>query len=390
MRRHLDKWNWRMNNTKLFAIWYQVTWRNRFFQIVLLLSIVCFLYFLYQNLQQNLASRGITSGFDFFYQRAGFNIIMHLIPYSEKSTYFAAFIVGLLNTILVSAIAIIMATMIGTVVGVARVSSNWLWRQIALGYVELIRNVPLLLQIFFWYFVVLRSAPYPQEAIRIFDTIFITNRGIYFPHPLPDTTTGTLLGGALLCGLLVLFFSLIRIAGINRVIRPVFWLGILLFFLGLGLSSWQHPVLGRFNYEQGIVLIPEFLALVIALSVYTSAFIAEIIRMGILSVNKGQTEAALSLGLSKRQTLRLVILPQALKVIIPPLTNQYLNLTKNSSLAAAVAYPDLVAVFAGTVLNLTGQAVEIIAVTMGVYLTVSLVISLSMNLYERKHHWGQT
>lgn len=378
-----------MKNTVIGKIWYNENIRNTLLQILLLVSIVVLFYFLYSNLQHNLKARGIASGFDFFSHRSGFNIIMHLIDYSEKSTYLDAFIVGLLNTIVVSAVSIVIATFLGLFVGIARLSHNWLWSKIALSYVEVIRNIPLLLQIFFWYFVVLRAAPFPKDAINAYDFVFLTNRGLYLPKPLLDNISMILIITCFI-GLIVghYFFKKKQSTSLlaKRFLSGFF---LIIGIVGVGLLSWQVPALGRFNYEGGLVIIPEFIALSLALSIYTSSFIAEIVRMGILAVPKGQAEASLSLGLSKRQTLNLIILPQALRVIIPPLTNQYLNLTKNSSLAAAIAYPDLVAVFAGTVLNQTGQAVEIISVTMGVYLTISLTISAWMLYHEKKTNWGK-
>lgn len=379
-------------------IWFNQKFRLVLFQFALLIFIIFIGIILWQNLQNNLKLRGIAVGFEFWNETAGFSIIMHLIDYTEKSTYGRAFWVGLLNTLLVSGLGIFFATIIGVIVGLARLSSHWIIAKCALGYVELIRNIPLLLQIFFWYFVVLRAAPLPQNSFSFANSIFINKRGIYLPAPIGHLETALLGLGALLCLGVVLIFFMVekryclaqgckrsprRFAGqIALILMGVFLL------LSLSTFSWEFPVLQGLNFEHGIVLIPEFLALLIALSVYTAAFIAEIVRMGILSVHKGQNEAALALGLTKWQALRLILIPQALRTVLPPLTNQYLNLTKNSSLAAAIAYPDLVSVFAGTVLNQTGQAVEIIAITMGVYLVISLTISFFILLYEKRTQLG--
>lgn len=370
-----------MNKSK--SNWNNTYLRNLFLQFVLLLLIICLFYFLGRNLQINLKERGITSGFSFLEQRSGFNIIMHLIEYSEKSNYLRAFWVGVLNTLFVSAISVLIASVIGIIIGVARLSTNWLWSKIALVYIEIVRNVPLLIQLFFWYFVVLRAAPYPQNAINIWDIIFLTNRGLYVPKPFLSPISTILL--ILTIGLIIGYFLMNRVSLVTRFKKIIYFVIFILSLITVTQLSWQFPTFGRFNFENGVVLIPEFIALVMGLSIYTSVFIAEIVRMGILSIPRGQTEAAFSLGLSKKQTLRFIIMPQATKVIIPPLTSQYLNLTKNSSLAAAIGYPDLVSVFAGTVLNQSGQAVEVIGMTMLVYLFISLSISGVMILYERQH-----
>ena len=379
---------------KLLELWRSGRFRGWLFQLLTLTIVGLLFWALFDNLQTNLANRGITTGFGFLDSEAGFGIISHLIEYSESSTYGRAFLVGLLNTLLVSFIGIILATLLGVVVGVARLSGNWLISHLALWYVELIRNIPLLLQIFFWYFAVLRTLPSPRQSINWGDTIFMNNRGIYLPSPLPED--GFLLvwwGVAVALIISVIIFRWARRRQ-HQTGRPFprwrvatgLLLGLpllILAFQGFPLS-WELPALRGFNFQGGVVMIPEFMALLLALSLYTASYIAEIVRSGIQAVNRGQSEAALSLGLSRGQTLRLVILPQALRVIIPPLTSQYLNLLKNSSLAAAIAYPDLVSVFAGTVLNQTGQAVEVIGITMGVYLLISLSISLLMNWYNHK------
>jgi len=304
------------------------------------------------------------------------------------------FVVGLLNTLLVAAIGIVLATILGFVVGIARLSSNWLLRTLAGAYVELIRNLPLLFQILFWYLAVLGALPGPRQSISLFGEVFLNNRGIIVPAP----TAGEGAGLVAAAGAVGIIATLaLRSWARRRQARtgeqfPVFWIGCAL-IVGLPLAvlaatgfpiGFQKPELRGFNFVGGVRLIPEFIALLVALTTYTAAFIAEVVRAGVLAVPRGQTEAASALGLRRGWTLRLIVVPQALRVIVPPLTNQYLNLTKNSSLAVAVGYPDLVQIFAGTVLNQTGQAVEVIAVTMAVYLTISLVTSLAMNWYNSR------
>ena len=378
----------------MLALWRNSHVRGWFFQAVTLSIFLYIGWSLWDNLQTNLSSRGITTGFGFLDTESGFGIVSHLIEYSESSSYGRAFLVGLLNTLLVSFIGIILATLLGLIVGVARLSSNWLVSRMALAYVEIIRNIPLLLQIFFWYFVVLRSLPSPRQSINWWDAIFLNNRGVYIPSPLPEdgfSLVGWIFGAALLLSIVLFRWAKKRQYQTGKIfprwrvtMGMVVGLPLLFYFIQGAPLGWELPALRGFNFQGGLVMIPEFMALLLALSIYTASYIAEIVRSGIQAVNRGQSEAALSLGLSYGQTLRLVVLPQAVRVIIPPLTNQYLNLLKNSSLAAAIAYPDLVSVFAGTVLNQTGQAVEVIGITMGVYLLISLSISLFMNWYNHK------
>jgi general L-amino acid transport system permease protein len=339
-------------------------------------------WFLLANLFDNLARRGISSGFGFLDSTAGFGVAMTLIDYTEQSTYGRAFFVGLLNTILVSALGIVLATALGFAIGVARLSRNWLMARLATIYIETVRNLPLLLQIFFWYFAVIRALPGPRESLSLWSGAYLNNRGLYLPAPLLGAefwwTAVAILAAAVLT-----WWLRPREARPSRAVAVGGPAAVLLVgALGL-LASWETPALRGFNFAGGWVLIPELVALLVALTIYTAAFIAEIVRAGIESVSRGQVEAAHALGLSPRQTLAEIVIPQALRVIVPPLANQYLNLTKNSSLAAAIAYPDLVSVFAGTVLNQTGQAVEVIAITMAVYLAISLAISAGMNLYNR-------
>jgi general L-amino acid transport system permease protein len=376
------------------ALWRRPAFRSLVFQVLLVAALASFAYYIFQNTLHNLEQRGISTGFGFLSYEAGFGIVQSLIDYSETHTYGRTFFVGLLNTVLVSGLGIIFATVIGFLMGVARLSRNWIVARIATVYIETFRNIPLLLQIMFWYFAVLQPLPRPKQSLSIGESVFLNNRGLYLPGPVFEA--GFWLVSSALAIAIVAVIFLVRWARRRqeRTGQPFHTvyvsLGILLglpllAFVAAGAPlSWDMPVLKGFNFRGGMVVIPELAALLMALSVYTAAFIAEAVRSGILAVSHGQTEAAYALGLRPGVTLRLVIIPQALRVIIPQLTSQYLNLTKNSSLATAVGYPDLVAVFAGTTLNQTGQAVEVIAMTMGVYLTISLTISLFMNWYNKR------
>lgn len=359
--------------------------------IVLLLLVVGWLA---HNAVVNLAARGIASGFGFLNDPAGFGILFSLIPYQESDTYARVFLIGLLNTLLVSALGIVAATILGFILGVARLSKNALVSALAAVYIETVRNIPPLLQIFFWYFAVLRAMPAPRQSHAWFDAIFLNIRGLYLPRPIPTDGVVPFLvavGVALLLWWVIARWAKRRQEATGQPF-PVLGSGLGLLFLLPALAwalfgapfTWEIPELRGFNFVGGWVMIPELVALWLALSIYTSAFIAEIVRAGILAVPHGQTEAAMALGLTGGQRLRLVILPQAMRVIIPPLTSQYLNLTKNSSLAAAIGYPDLVGLFAGTVLNQTGQAIETIALAMAVYLSISVTISLFMNWYNKR------
>ena len=368
--------------------------RALLFQALFLAALVALAAIVIDNTLENLQRRGINTGFDFLSQEAGFGIIQTLVDYSETSTFGRTFVVGLLNTLLVSALGILLATLIGFLIGVARLSPNWLIARLAGVYIEVFRNVPLLLQIFFWYFAVLRALPGPRDSLSLGEAAFLNLRGLYLPRPVPEEGFGLVLA-ALAIGVLgaagLLVWARRRRVRTGRTLRVgryglvlALALPALAWALTGGPLTWDLPRLQGFNFQGGFTLIPELIALWLALAIYTAAFIAEIVRAGILSVPEGQTEAAAALGLSRGQTLRLVVIPQALRVIVPPLTSQYLNLLKNSSLATAIGYPDLVAVFAGTTLNQTGQAVEVIAMTMAVYLTISLSISVLMNWYNAR------
>lgn len=364
------------------------------FQIIAIVAVVLIAVYLIHNTITNLNNRGITSGFAFLDRSAGFGIVQHLIDYQEGDTYGRVFVVGLLNTLLVSALCIVFASILGFFIGLARLSENWLLRKLSTIYIETFRNIPPLLQIFFWYLAVLRNLPGPRQAVDAFELFFLSNRGLYIPSP--QVAEGIYSFIVAIIVALAISVGLFRYNRKHQIkigqLRKT-WPVAAALIAGLPLVAhwlfgaalhWDIPHLRGFNFQGGMVLIPELAALTLALSIYTSAFIAEIIRSGIQAVPYGQHEAARSLGLPNTVTLRQVIIPQALRVIIPPLTSQYLNIVKNSSLAAAIGYPDMVSLFAGTVLNQTGQAIETIAITMSVYLIISLAISLLMNLYNRR------
>ena len=346
------------------------------------------------NARANMQAQQITGGFGFLASTAGFGVNQSLISYSESDSYGRVFLVGLLNTLLVAGIGIVLATIIGFLIGIARLSSNWLLARLAGGYVELIRNLPLLFQILFWYLAVLGTLPGPRQSISVWGVIYLNNRGLLLPAPVAGSGAGYAaaafaFGAA--ASIALRYWAAQRQMRTGRAV-PVLWSSVALIVVLPVVVLWvtgfpigiETPELRGFNFVGGIRLLPEFVALLLALSLYTAAFIAEIVRAGILAVPRGQSEAAAALGLRRGLTLRLIILPQALRVIVPPLTSQYLNLTKNSSLAIAVGYPDLFAVFAGTVLNQTGQAIEIIGMTMAVYLSLSLLTSGLMNWYNAR------
>jgi general L-amino acid transport system permease protein len=366
----------------------QVAW-----QVALLLALVFALVWVVQNVAANLRRQNIASGFDFLGRVSGFDVSQSLIEYSNLSTYGRAFWVGLLNTLLVAVLGIVSATVLGFVVGIARLSSNWLIAKLAAAYVEIVRNVPLLLQLFFWYAAVLQTLPSPRQSYVLPGGAFLNVRGLYLPAPVAQPGFGAV-ALALAAGL-VLAIGVWLWARRHQVLTgerfPAFWTGLaaiiglpLAVFLAVGSPlRFDYPQLQGFNFQGGITVLPELMALLLGLSIYTASFIAEIVRAGILGVPKGQTEAAQALGLSRGLTLRLVVVPQATRIVIPPLTSQYLSLIKNSSLAVAIGYPDFVSV-TGTVLNQTGQAVEVILMTMGVYLAISLLTSMFMNWFNRR------
>lgn len=364
------------------------------FQIITIGVVVFMGWYLFDNTQTNLQHRGITSGFDFLDRSAGFGIAQHLIDYTESDTYARVFVIGLLNTLLVTVIGVVLATLLGFIVGVARLSPNWMISKLATVYVEVFRNIPPLLQILFWYFAVFLTMPGPRGSHTLGGMFFFSNRGLNMPGATVTDAFWPFLGSVVVAAVAVIL--MVRWANkrfeASGVAFHKFWAGLVLMVVIPALCvlisgnplHWEMPELKGFNFVGGWVMIPELLALTIALTVYTAAFIAEIVRSGIKSVSHGQTEAARSLGLRPGPTLRKVIIPQALRVIIPPLTSQYLNLAKNSSLAAGIGYPEMVSLFAGTVLNQTGQAIEVIAITMSVYLAISISISLLMNGYNKR------
>jgi general L-amino acid transport system permease protein len=366
-------------------------WGGFFLQILFVAALAWIGYEIVANARANLQAQRITAGFGFLNNTAGFDVSQSLIPYSGSDTYTRVFLVGLLNTLLVSVIGIFFATVIGFLVALGRLSPNWLLSRISGAYVELIRNLPLLFQILFWYLAVLSALPNPRQSISLFGSFFLSNRGFVVPKPIGQAgfepfAVAVLI--AIIASLLLRHFARRQLFESGRLIT--IWPYVVGLLIGLPLMTslifgapvtFEMPELKGFNFSGGSRLIPEFVALTLALSTYTAAFIAEIVRAGIQSVHKGQMEAGASLGLARGSTLRLIVVPQALRVILPPLTNQYLNLTKNSSLAVAIGYPDLVSVFAGTTLSQTGQAIEIIGITMGVYLLISLMTSALMSFY---------
>lgn len=364
------------------------------YQLILCAAIVYLAWSAISNAIENLARAKIASGFGFWNTTAGFDISQSLIDYSTTSTYGRAFWVGLLNTLLVAAIGVVLATVLGFIVGIARLSRNWVVARVASGYVELIRNIPLLLQLLFWYNAVLKALPEMRDSITVGTSVFLNNRGLFIPKPVYESGFAAVL--------MAFAVGVVGAIGYRHWARrrqertgeqsPVLLvtigliivLPLVVFLLAGSPVSLAYPEKGRFNISGGIEILPEFAALLAGLVIYTASFIAEVVRAGILSVARGQSEAAYSLGMRPEPTLRLIVIPQAMRVIIPPLTSQYLNLTKNSSLAVAIGYPDLVQIFTGTVLNQTGQAVEVVAITMAVYLTISLLTSAAMNWYNRR------
>ncbi|MDB0046796.1 ABC transporter permease subunit [Candidatus Pelagibacter sp.] len=367
-------------------------------QLLTLLFIILVFGFFTMNAQDNMGARGLEFGFGFLKTQASFDIQFSLIDYDGSHTYARAYLVGLLNTLLVAFIGIILATLLGAVIGVARLSPNYLIRKTASFYIEFFRNIPLLLQIFFWYFAALRALPMLEDAPMLLNSSFMTIKGLYTPAPI--WTNFDVFFTTIIAAMIIIFFFA-RYAKKKQEQEgkrlPVFFISLAIFiflplltFLIGGVDlSWSYPVIRQmsqssYTFDGGLKIPPELIALTLALTLYTATFIAENVRAGIQGIGKGQKEAAASIGLTPNQVLKLVIMPQALRIIIPPTTNQYLNLTKNSSLAAAIAYPDLVLVFAGTAMMQTGRAIEIVGITMATYLTISLGISLLMNWYNKR------
>jgi general L-amino acid transport system permease protein len=375
------------------AWWNDARVRGVLSQIVVLGVIGLLAWYLISNTLTNLENRNIATGFGFFEREAGFSVSESPIPYSAADTYLRVLIVGILNTLKVAVVGIVLASILGTIVGVARLSRNWLVSGFATVYVEGLRNVPVLLQLFFWYSMITQTLPHPRQAFNPLPGFFLSNRGFRYPEPVWDPAYG-LMAGALVIGIVGAWvlarwarrrqertgqlFPTIR-AGLALILG----LPLVAYVLGGAPTALDVPELSGFNFSGGGAVTPEFAALLVGLVLYTATYIAEIVRGGVLAISHGQTEAGLALGLSRSMVMRLILLPQALRVIIPPLTSQYLNLTKNSSLAVAIGFPDLVSV-ANTTINQTGQAVEGIAMIMAVYLTVSLSISAFMNWYNRR------
>ncbi len=362
-------------------------------QSIVMILVVSFITWIIRNTATNMTANGIAHGFDFLWETSWFDIgYLPFIEHTNSHTYFNAFLVGLLNTILVAILGIFFATILGFLIGIGRLSDNWIVSRFCGSYIEILRNIPLLLQIFFWYHAVLRILPRAKNSFEFEDSFFLNLKGLFLPKPIPEAGFNSVLLVGIISIICIIFLNIWskRRQNITGEQFPIYSTSVAIFIIPIFIISflynhpltWEQPVLKGFNFKGGFRLIPELLALLLALSLYTASFIAENVRSGILAISKGQKEAAAAVGLKPGQVLRLIIIPQAMRVIIPPLTSQYLNLTKNSSLAVAIAYPDLVHVFAGTALMQTGQAVEILAITMSVYLSLSLTISLLMNWYN--------
>jgi len=378
----------------LLALFRNEKVRGVLYQLITIIGFVALIMYIAQNTAHNVESRGIKSGLDFLSSTAGFDITETPIEFSLTSTHWDVFKVGLANTLIISFVGIILTSILGLIIGIMRLSSNWLVSRLAAGYIELFRNLPILLQILFWYNIVLAALPAARNSLSLFDTVFLNKKGLFVPNPIFED--GAWLMGAAL--VLALFIGwLINIWATKRHDEtgkefPVMLTGLALvillpliaYFASGTPMHFDYPEASKFGFRGGKTFTPEFLALLFALTIYTATFIAEAIRSGIEAVTKGQKEAATSLGLTPSQSLKLVVLPQAVRISIPPIINQYLNLTKNSSLAAAVGYPELVTVFAGTSLNITGQALEIIGITMLTYLLISLLVSAILNWFNKK------
>lgn len=370
--------------------------RDIAYQIALIFIIGALVYLIAVTTQGNLARLGVDSNIDFLWKRAGFEIGQTLIPYDANSTIARAFVVALLNTLLLATVSIICASVLGLIIGIARLSGNWLVSRLATAYIEIFRNIPSLLQIFFWYFVVLRTLPRSDDSIELFNSIFLNNRGLFVPAVSFEQGWSWIVAALMAAWAMVYFLrrqerraaalTRARPAGANPLAswNLLVLAGIAGAIVLLAGAQFEVPRETRFGYRGGIVMMPEFLSLVVGLSMYNATYIGEIVRSGFTSLPRGQAEAAASLGLPRHLTIRLVLFPQALRVIIPPLTTVYLNLFKSTSLAAAIAYPEVMSVFVGTVNNLVGQPVFIMAITMAVYVFISLCIALFLNWYNRK------
>lgn len=376
------------------SLWTDKRYRGVIIQVVVITLVFAFVWYVVGNAIENLARLGKTFGFSFLQQPASYDINQHLIEYNSRDTHLRAAVVGVLNTLMIAIAGIILATIFGFFLGVLRLSPNWLVNRLAYCYIEFMRNVPVLVHILLVHGLIINTLPKPREALNYADSVFLSNRGFYVPKPVGEPLFWAVLA-ALAIGIVGTFiyrrYARQLQADTGRQ-SPVFWVSIgliaglpMLVFLVTGMPlSWDVPALKGFNFKGGMVLKPEFIALWLALSMYTAAFIAEVVRAGILAVSHGQTEASLALGLPRRRTMNLVVIPQALRVILPPLTSQYLNLTKNSSLAIAIGYMDIVATIGGISLNQTGKEMECMIIVLGLYLLFSLTISSIMNWYNRR------
>ncbi|MBT3308901.1 MAG: amino acid ABC transporter permease [Gammaproteobacteria bacterium] len=381
-------------STKKVAFFNNPANRAVIYQALLMVGLGYFFYTIISNTLANMEARGIKSGFDFLWGTAGFDILMSLIPYEPTDTYGRTFIVGMLNTVLVSSIGIVLSTVVGFVMGVAYFSHNWLIRKIATVYVETFRNIPLLLQVFFWYFAVLSALPSARQSLSLGEAIFLNVRGLYLPDAVGEPGSGVVY--AAIAVAIAAIALLRRWAKRRQALTgkqfPLLYatLGLLLglpliAFLLMGMPfHWDYPALKGFNFQGGITIIPELMALALALTIYAGAFIAEAVRAGVQSVPHGQTEAARSLGMKEKQIMNLIVVPQAMRVITPVLNSEYQSLVKNSTLSTAIGYPDLFTVFVGTTLNQTGQAIEIVFMTMAVYFVFNMLISVAMNLFNKR------
>jgi len=384
----------------MFDIFYNKKFRSITSQVLLILFLSMVFYYFINNAIINLDRLGITSGFDFLFSRAGYDASSPFFKFTSDSLHLDAYFVGLLNTLSVSIIGIFIATILGFIMGGLRLSNNWLVSKLVYLVVEFKRNVPVLIWIVIWYFGVLLQLPSTKEAINIYDSIFISNRGLYFPSPIfIDGSIAILI--AFIGAIIINFFYIKRARNLHIKTgkqSPIFLvstfliigLPVISYFIANQPIEWTIPELKGFNFKGGMALKPEFVALLMGLSVYTSAHIAEIVRAGILSVSKGQTEASLSFNIKKNQMMKMIIIPQAFRLIIPPLTSQYLNLMKNSSLGVAIGYMDLTATTGGITLNQTGQAIECILMIMGTYLLLSLSISTIMNYVNKKVQYAES
>ena len=376
----------------LASVWRHEKSRAVLLQLIVIAAVFGSFGWLISNLVTNFATLNKNFGFDFLFQPAGYDINQRLIEYTNRSTHIRAAVVGLINTALVAIVGIVLATILGVILGIIRLSNNWLARNVVYWYIEFSRNVPILLHILLWHGIIINTMPHPKKAIAVGDFFFLTNRGLYLPQPIAEVGIEALYLAIVAAIAFVFFFSRyakklqtetgrqLPVSMINFIV--LISLPMLAFLVSGSPVSLDLPALKGFNFRGGMHLMPEFVALTFALSIYTAAFIAEIVRAGILAIHNGQREAAEALGLRPRRVMSLVILPQARRVIIPPLTSQYLNLTKNSSLAIAIGYMDLVATLGGITLNQTGREIETMLLVMGIYLIISLSISVAMNWYN--------